>query len=245
MALEFIMFHAAVHRLWVLSICSISSSVSVIHFTSVNFLRWKINLPQPSFCCNALTFLEIIIYLLNHLTLSLSSSGLCTGWSCKVTVVIFVDVESGFLFLQGTKFSNWFLSMYIGKNIESGFWIWKTAYKRKPIYFKQLVLSWSSLTVLDKQFYTPCQEFRNLVLTDFCSQIFRITALWSTTSASHTPIMYFHSSRFEAGWPPNRLLQGIVPIDHMSGEDLPYHQPWKQSLSQSGYSCSHLGQSSC
>lgn len=149
---------------------------------------------------------------------------------------------------------------YKGQHFQTDFWVCSLCWEKHWIWILDLKNCIQEKTNL---FQTACPELvlfnssRQTILhtmsriQEFSTYRFLLSdiqnhsALWSTTSASHTPIMYFISSRFEAGWPPNRLLQGIVPIDHMSGEDLPYHQPWKQSLSQSGYSCSRLGQSSC
>lgn len=55
--------------IWVVSsiyFSSISNSFSLIHYTSVSFLRCTIKLPQPSFCFSVLTCFESIIYRLNH-----------------------------------------------------------------------------------------------------------------------------------------------------------------------------------
>lgn len=97
------------------------------------------------------------------------------------------------------------------------------------------------------------QEFctYRFLLTDIQHHNAMVNYLRFTHSHHVFPLIQVWGSLWSIGTIPrrsrlgNRLLQGIVPIDHMSGEDLPYHQPWKQSLSQSGYSCFRLGKSSC
>lgn len=148
-----------------------------------------------------------------------------------------MDPEGGFL----TGKENFkLICKYVEKHFESGFRIWTTAYKRKPIYFKQPVQKVAYLFLFDDSRWTILHtmiRIQAMFTNRFRSQTFRITALWSATSASHTSAIYFQSYRLVVivSRPvPSRLQRGNSP-----------HLSWKQSLPQSEYYNHLLEKSSC